>query len=885
MDNVFALLDDASAEGHAQARSRLYTGHAGTLACVDAVGWNGVLHELQAALARGLYAVPVLTYELGAHLLGIPTKPLPGPLAQVLLFERCELLDAGAVQGWIATRAGTTTPAGVAAVTANVDEARFVDAINRIRAYIAAGDTYQVNYTYRLRFDAFGSVYALYSRLRARQPVPYGALVGLPDGGAVLSFSPELFVRHTDGTLLARPMKGTAPASDDEAVNRERAAALALDPKNRAENLMIVDLLRNDLGRVAQTGSVTVPKLFEVTRFGAVLQMTSTVQARLRADVTLAGLFAALYPCGSITGAPKRRTMEIIDELEPDPRGLYTGAIGWFDPPDDGRAFGDFCLSVPIRTLALGPGEGLRRGELGVGAGIVYDSDPQGEYAECKLKARFLTGLSNDFDLFETIKASWQDGPRHLELHLARMAASARYFGRPFDESAAQTRVRDACLGLAPESGVHRLRLALGADGALTITTAPLAPLHEPVGVLLADTPTDSNDIFLRHKTSVRSRYDAAWRAAEAQGGVVGRTQQRVRAPGGQLVHAAAVLRPAAGRDARCNAGRAGLGRGRARHHERNAGAGRGDRGVQCVARAHAGDRRERAACRLASQRALDFGHQLRIFRRHLAREVRDDLAIASDQVLREIPFRLLAGLPCERGVQRVGVGAGHHGRREHREFHAIGVVAEVRDFLGAGGFLFEVVGGKAEDHQAARAVFGVQLFQALVLLGVAAVAGRVHHQHHFAGVLAQVLRRLVLQALEALFEQGRAAGRRRRGGDQGARIRHARGLGTDRCRGGQQGKGQGGFQHDGSVFSVQALSMRCSIFRQWFITTSRPAARARSAAAWFSISSCIHRQPARTAIASRASGGMSSDLRKQSTMSMRCPFGASASAASCRLA
>jgi para-aminobenzoate synthetase/4-amino-4-deoxychorismate lyase len=518
MHTVFALLDDASAEGHAQARSRLYTGHAGTLTCADAAGWNGVLQDLQAALARGLYAVPLLTYELGAHLLAIPAKALPGPLAQVLLFERCEVLSASEALAWLTTRSSGAAPAGVANVRANVDEAQFIDAIKRIRDYIAAGDTYQVNYTYRLRFDAFGSIYALYSRLRARQPVPYGALVGLPDGGAVLSFSPELFVRHSGDTLLARPMKGTAPASDDETINLERAAALSLDPKNRAENLMIVDLLRNDLGRVARTGSVAVPKLFEVTRFGAVLQMTSTVQAGLRDDVSLAEVFAALYPCGSITGAPKRRTMEIIDELEPDPRGLYTGAIGWFDPPGDGRAFGDFCMSVPIRTLVLGPGEGLRRGELGVGAGIVFDSDPQGEYAECKLKARFLTGLSNDFELFETIKASWEDGPRHLELHLARIAASAAYFGLPFDANAAHTRVLDACLALPPEGGVHRLRLALDAGGALTTTAAPLAPLAEPVRVVLAEAPTQSSDVFLRHKTSVRSRYDAAWRAAEAQG-------------------------------------------------------------------------------------------------------------------------------------------------------------------------------------------------------------------------------------------------------------------------------------------------------------------------------------------------------------------------------
>ena len=517
---VFALLDDASADGHAQALSRLYSGHVGTLACLDAAGWDGVLLEMQAALTRGLYAVPVLTYELGAHLLGIHARPADTPLAQVLLFERCERMTAEQAASWVATRAGTgpdAASAGIAGVQANIDEAQFVDAIGRIRDYIAAGDTYQVNYTYRLRFDAFGSIFALYQRLRARQPVPYGALVGLPDGGALLSFSPELFVRHEAGTLLARPMKGTAPGSGDPDTDARRAAELALDPKNRAENLMIVDLLRNDLGRVAQTGSVAVPKLFEVTRFGAVLQMTSTVRAQLRPGASLAEVLEALYPCGSITGTPKRRTMEIIDELEPDARGVYTGAIGWFDPPASGQTIGDFCLSVPIRTLALGPGEQLRRGELGVGAGIVFDSDAQAEYAECRLKARFLTGLRNDFEIFETIKASWEDGPRHLDAHLARIAASCAYFGRSFDTAAARALVVDTCLAL-PHAGLHRLRLASGADGTLSITAAPLAPLRDPVRVVLAGTPVESSDIFLRHKTSVRQRYDAAWRAAEAQG-------------------------------------------------------------------------------------------------------------------------------------------------------------------------------------------------------------------------------------------------------------------------------------------------------------------------------------------------------------------------------
>jgi para-aminobenzoate synthetase/4-amino-4-deoxychorismate lyase len=516
--DCYALLDDAS--DSAAALSRLYTEHAGTLACADAAQWPQLLADMQDGLGRGLHAVALLTYELGGHLLGTGAHPVAGPLAQVLLFERCEHLSQPQVAAWLAARADHGAgPAGIGAVRANVDEAQFTDALARIHAYIEAGDTYQVNYTYRLRFDAFGSLPALYERLRARQPVPYGALIALPGGDAVLSLSPELFVRHAGGELLARPMKGTAPASDNDVDNEQRARALAADSKNRAENLMIVDLLRNDLGRVAVTGSVAVPALFDVKRYSSVLQMTSTVTARLRPDATLAGIVAALYPCGSITGAPKRRTMEIIRELEPAPRGIYTGAIGWFDPPADGAAIGDFCLSVPIRTLALQPeAGGVRAGELGVGAGIVFDSDAADEYAECRLKARFLTGLDNQFELFETLRASRDEGCRYQELHLARMAASARYFGFPFDAGMAAASLDEACAAFAPELR-YRLRLALGADGQFTVQSAPLAPIAEPVGLLLADDAMVADDLFLRHKTSIRSRYDAGWRAAEQQGG------------------------------------------------------------------------------------------------------------------------------------------------------------------------------------------------------------------------------------------------------------------------------------------------------------------------------------------------------------------------------
>ncbi len=516
--DCFALLDDASAADPRQARSRLYSGHAGTLVCATAAGWPDLLEQMQAALARGLYAVPALRYELGGHLLGVPAHASETPLAQVLLFDTCTHLAPTEVGAWLDARIDQQAgPAGIAAIDANIDQTEFTRALSAIHAYIEAGHTYQVNYTYRLRFDAFGSLFALYARLRARQPVPYGALIALPDGGALLSLSPELFVRHTGGELVTRPMKGTAPASDDEAENARRAAALARDPKNRAENLMIVDLLRNDLGRIAVTGSVAVPALFEVTRYSGVLQMTSTVRAQLRPDVALAALFAALYPCGSITGAPKRRTMEIIHELEPAARGFYTGAIGWFDPPQQGSAVGDFCLSVPIRTLALqAPTHGVRRGEMGVGAGIVHDSDAAEEYAECQLKARFLTGLPNQFELFETLRATREGGCAQREAHLARLQASARYFGFACDAGTARATLDKACAALG--DGVWRLRLALAQDGTFSLQSGALAPLAEPVSVLLAPDTTDSEDLFLRHKTSVRARYDAAWRAAEAEG-------------------------------------------------------------------------------------------------------------------------------------------------------------------------------------------------------------------------------------------------------------------------------------------------------------------------------------------------------------------------------
>ncbi|KHK50698.1 aminodeoxychorismate synthase [Ralstonia sp. A12] len=522
----FALLDDATSGG--APCSRWYTGYAGEF-FRPAGMLDGLDDDLRAAWRQGLHALIIAPYEFGGPLVGLPasteiSSSLPGHdgRLRVLLFRSLQVLSPAEVDALFDAWPEAAGAAGLFDCTASVDHATYTHAIARIHDWIAAGDTYEVNYTYRLRMTAFGAPAALYRRLRARQPVPYGAFIGLPEGGAILSCSPELFFSHHAGRLVARPMKGTAPATGDVEVDETRAIALAADEKNRAENLMIVDLLRNDLGRLARPGSVRVPALFEVTPFGSVLQMTSTVEAEIPPATGLADCLRALFPCGSITGAPKRRTMEIIDALEPEPRGLYTGAIGWIDAPADDRAMGNACFSVAIRTLVLSaPGtDGLRSGELGVGSGIVHDSVADEEYAECQLKARFITALDPALSLFETMRAT-REGVPLLDRHLNRLARSAAAFGFPLDQAALADEVARVCASLEGE-GAYRMRLSLTPDGAATVTAAPLPPLHAtweaPARLVVATQSREVTHSLPMHKTTLRAGYDAAWQAAEREG-------------------------------------------------------------------------------------------------------------------------------------------------------------------------------------------------------------------------------------------------------------------------------------------------------------------------------------------------------------------------------
>jgi para-aminobenzoate synthetase/4-amino-4-deoxychorismate lyase len=425
------------------------------------------------------------------------------------------------VNAWLAMLEGATcpSPAGFTPWNPSINAAEFEQTIDSIQSAIRDGETYQVNFTYRLDAQFAGSPVALYRHLRRRQPAGFGALVALPgDDGVshVLSLSPELFLRHEAGRLIARPMKGTAPRATDIASDLLAREQLT-NSKNRAENLMIVDLLRNDLGRIARIGSVKVPALFEIETLPTVWQMTSTITAELLPQLKFPDILRAMFPCGSITGAPKQNTMRLIDQLESSARGIYCGAIGWFEPPGDidNLACGDFCLSVPIRTLTLTrPVSGWHQLRLGIGAGIVADSVASQEHAECELKARFLTNMETDFGLIETMYSQFGE-IRHLERHLSRLSRSAATLGIPLSEA----EIRQSILTLAMilnDGSAYRLRLLLKSRGELHLEHSLLESL--PAGkqkLLVADQPIKVDHWPLAHKSTVRGIYEQALQVAK----------------------------------------------------------------------------------------------------------------------------------------------------------------------------------------------------------------------------------------------------------------------------------------------------------------------------------------------------------------------------------
>ena len=470
------------------------------------------LAEVDQARSAGFWAAGFLAYELG-YLLEPRLAPLlpperDMPLLWMGVFDEPARLDACSVRRWLPP-ADSEIP--ISNMRASMDPAAYRAAFERAHALIAAGDVYQINLTFRLSFDYRGDPRALYAALRRRQRVGHGALISTPDFH-LLSLSPELFLSLRDGTAVTRPMKGTAArgaTAPADATIRERLRA---DEKSRAENLMIVDLLRNDLGRLARPGDVDVTKLFSIETYRTLHQMTSEIRATIGKDLGLAELLAALFPCGSITGAPKIRAMQIIRDLEPYPRGVYCGAIGYLAPR------GNAAFNVAIRTLRLHP-DG--RGELGVGSGVVFDSDADAEYQECLLKAAFLTQPEPPLALVETLRWQRDGGYVLLDRHLSRLASSAAWFTLPYDEDQVRAFLGDAARGF--DMRPMRVRLLLDEDGGLTVTSQPLPDRPDaapplPLRWRFATQPVSSADPFLYHKTSRRPLYDDALARARADG-------------------------------------------------------------------------------------------------------------------------------------------------------------------------------------------------------------------------------------------------------------------------------------------------------------------------------------------------------------------------------
>ncbi len=493
----FVLLDDARAEG---APARLYARPIEIVAASTADAVGSALDRLGAARAEGLHAAGWIAYEAAAGIApeGRPQLPAPGtPLLWFGLFADYRQIASAQVPSLLPDPAGAWAGQPEPAIARDAYGAQFA----RVAELIAAGDIYQANLTFRASVRTAGSPAALYALLRARAAAGYGALVATGDDW-LLSFSPELFFALEGNRLTARPMKGTATRGSSPEADRALAESLAADPKQRAENLMIVDLMRNDMARVARAGSVAVPQRFEVERYPTVHQMVSTVTAELSPGRDAIDALRALFPCGSITGAPKLRAMQVISEVEHTPRGIYTGAIGRLD------ADGGAMFNVAIRTLKLQQ-DGAA---MGLGSGVVADSDAEAEWRECLAKGAFVTDGETDFDLIETMAFDPEDGMPLLERHLARLKASARHFGFEFDRHSARNELQAATFRLREPA---RVRLVLAPSGAIAIGIAPMPQLPtRPVHVALAARPVARDDFRLAHKTSRRG----FWNAARAPG-------------------------------------------------------------------------------------------------------------------------------------------------------------------------------------------------------------------------------------------------------------------------------------------------------------------------------------------------------------------------------
>ena len=504
MGEKYVLFDDAREGG---GPARLYRSPVGEIVAWTVEEVRPAMAALQAGVRAGKHAAGFLAYEAGAAFHGALGETVGhggGPLLWFGLFEEYQLVDSEALADPAGAFAGNLLP--------RISQADYLAAAAQVRESLYAGDYYQANLTFPCDVPVGGSPLALFARLRAGSRAGWGGVVRHPTG-ALVSLSPEQFFKLKDGQLEARPMKGTAARSSDPARDRELAEQLASDAKQRAENLMIVDLLRNDLARVSETGTVAVPSLFAVETYPTVHQMVSVVTSTLREGLDAVDVIETIFPCGSVTGAPKVAAILALRGLESEPRGAYTGSMGWIEPHRADGSPGDAAFNVMIRTLMLDDATpGFAR--AGLGSGLVVDSVMEQEWAECLLKGKYVTAARPTFDLIETMRFDPQHGIAELDRHLDRMAGGAERFGFRFDRHGARNELQAATFG---RKDAAMVRLLLSPSGAMAIQVKRLERASiEAVTVSIAPMPVASDDVRRRYKTSDRRFYDEPRRATDS---------------------------------------------------------------------------------------------------------------------------------------------------------------------------------------------------------------------------------------------------------------------------------------------------------------------------------------------------------------------------------
>ncbi len=502
-DTPFVLLDDA--RPHEAAPARLYQTPSRQLVAHNLIEIPALMAGLRKAQFEGQHAAGYFAYEAGFAFetgVNLDTATIDAPLAWFGIFDEYTEIDGEVMPSLLPDPAG----AWLSPLTPEISQSEYAKAFAAVQEYILAGDIYQANLTFRALAKYVGNPLALYAAIRPRAAAGYGGIVWTGQQWH-LSFSPELFFALKEGRVTARPMKGTAARMLDPSQDAAAAENLRNDPKQRAENLMIVDLLRNDLSRVSIPGSVQVPDLFRVETYPTVHQMTSTVTALLAKHLSATDVIEAIFPCGSITGAPKIRAMQIIGALEQSPRQLYCGSIGRIDV--DGSA----AFNVAIRTFRLN--ETTKQVSLGLGSGVVADSQMDDEWAECLAKGEFarMTGSNSyGFDLIETMRFEPMAGLLRLELHLERMKESAQLFGFEFDRHAVRNQLHAVTFHL---EAACKVRLLCAKSGAIAIEVRSVPEPPSAIWKVAAvPMPVAFDDFRLSHKTSNRAFYDDARKLA-----------------------------------------------------------------------------------------------------------------------------------------------------------------------------------------------------------------------------------------------------------------------------------------------------------------------------------------------------------------------------------